>query len=101
MPAAFDLFYVLLAVIAVVVIAFIVRAIRLTTASIATASRHVDLTNPDVARSVADEMRERELLCPRCGNGTFALLGTGNRYQCHSCHFDFEGPAHIPASRPH
>jgi ribosomal protein S27AE len=96
-----DLFHVSLAALVVVIVAFIVRAVRLTNASISTASRHVNLTNPDTARSLVDRMRERELPCPRCGHDTFAQLGTGNRYTCHTCHFDFEGPAHIPGSSPH
>jgi ribosomal protein S27AE len=96
-----DLFYVSLALLVVAIVAFIVRAVRLTNASLSAASRHMDLTNPDVARSVVDRMRERELPCPRCGRDTFAQLGTGNRYRCHTCHVDFEGPPHIPGSSPH
>lgn len=92
-----DLFYVSLAALVVVIVVFIVRAVRLTNTSIATASRHVNLANPDVARRLVEEIRGREVPCTRCGRQTFALLGTGNRYKCHSCHFDFEGPAHIPA----
>jgi hypothetical protein len=97
-PGAFDLFYLLLVAPVVIIVAFIVRAVRLTNASIATASRHVNLTNPDVATSVIDQMRGRELPCPQCGGETFALLGTGNRYTCEVCHVEFEGPAHIPSS---
>jgi ribosomal protein S27AE len=100
MSGTFDLFFVLLAVLVVVIIAFIVRAVRLTNASIANASRHVNLTNPDVARSLVDRIRQREVPCPRCGGGTFALLGTENRYRCDLCHLDFEGPPHIPGSPP-
>jgi len=100
MLGVFDLFYVSLAVIVVVIIAFIVRAVRLTNASLATASYHLNLTNPDVARSLVDQIRRRELPCPRCGHDTFALLGTENRYKCDTCDFDFEGPAHIPGLSP-
>jgi hypothetical protein len=95
-----DLFYVSLGVVVVTICTFIVRTVRLTNASIAMASRDVDLTNPDVARSVVDQMRGRELPCPRCGRPTFALLGTGSRYKCEICDFDFTGPAHIPGSSP-
>jgi len=86
--------------IAVVIVAFIARAVRLTNASIALASRRVDLTNPDVARLVASALRERELPCPQCGQETFALLGVEHRYKCDSCNFEFEGPAHIPDANP-
>ena len=100
MPGPFDLFYVSLALIVVTIAAFIVRAVRLTNASLTMAARHVDLTNPDVARSVVEQIRGRELRCLRCGGQTFARLGTENRYQCESCHFTFTGPAHIPGSTP-
>ena len=101
MPGAFDLFYVsLMAVIVVVVIAFIVRAVRLTNVSLATASRHLNLTNPDVARSLVDRICRLDLPCPRCGHDTFTLLGTENRYKCDTCDFDFEGPAHITGLSP-
>ena len=98
MLGALDLFYVTLGLIVVTIAAFIVRAVRLTNASLARASRHVNLTNPDVATSVVDQIRRSELLCPRCGGQMFALLGTENRYQCESCHFDFTGPPHVPGS---
>jgi hypothetical protein len=92
------LFYVALGLTVTVIVAFIVRAVRLTQASLRTASRHVDLTNPDVATSVTNEIRRREVPCPRCGGETFALLGTGNRYECEICRFTLTGPAHIPGS---
>lgn len=100
MLGAVTLFYVSLAVLVVVITVFIVRAVRLTHASLASASHHLNLTNPDIARSLADQIRGRELPCPRCGHDTFALLGTENRYTCDSCDFDFEGPAHIPGLSP-
>jgi hypothetical protein len=91
-----DLFYVSVAAIALAIVLFVRRAVRLTNASIANASRHVNLENSDVARRVAEEIRGREVPCARCGRQTFVLLGTGNRYKCRLCHFDFEGPPHIP-----
>ena len=100
MLGLFNLFSVFLAVLVVVIIAFIVRAVRLTNASLATAARHLNLTTPDVARSLVDQIRAREVPCPRCGHDTFARLGTENRYRCDTCHFDFGGPAHIPGSSP-
>ena len=98
MIGAFDLFYLSLAVIVVAIAAFIVRAVRLTKASLAAASRHVDLTNQDVTRSLVEQIRGRELSCPRCGHDAFALLGTVHRYKCDICNSEFEGPAHIPGS---
>jgi ribosomal protein S27AE len=98
MPGDLVLFYVALGLIVTMIAVFIVGAVRLTQASLSAASRHVDLTNPDVARSVADEIRRREVPCPQCGGETFALLGTGNRYECEICHLTLTGPAHIPGS---
>ena len=86
--------------IALAIVAFIVRAVRLTNVSIALASRRVDLTNPDVARLVASALREREFPCPQCGEETFALLGVEHRYKCDGCNIEFEGPAHIPDANP-
>jgi ribosomal protein S27AE len=97
---ALDLFYVSLALIVVVIVVFIVRAVRLTHASLAEASRQVSLTNPGTARVVVDQIRRSEVRCPRCGSQTFTLLGTESRYQCESCEFVFEGPAHIPGASP-
>jgi DNA-directed RNA polymerase subunit RPC12/RpoP len=95
-----DLVYVAAGAMALAVVAFIVRAVRLTNASIASASRRVDLTNPDVARSVIRALDERDVPCPRCGHETFALLGTETRYKCDSCNFEFDGPPHIPDPAP-
>jgi hypothetical protein len=98
MLGALDFFNGTLGLMLAVIAAFIVRAVRLTNASLARASRHVNLTNPDVATSVVDQIRGRELLCRRCGGQTLALLGTENGYQCESCDFVFKGLAHIPGS---
>ena len=92
-----DLFNVTLALLVLVIVAFVVRAVRLTSASISTASRHLNLTRPDIARRLVEEIRAREVPCERCGRQTFALLGTEDRYKCETCHFEFQGPAHMPA----
>jgi len=98
-PASLDVFYVAIGLIVVMIAVTIVRAVRLTRASLTIATRHVDLTNPDVARTVIAQIRGPEVRCPRCGGPTFALLGTENRYQCESCDSTFDGPPHIPATR--
>jgi ribosomal protein L37AE/L43A len=79
--------------IVVVIIAFIVRAVRLTNAAVTAASQDLHLSNPDAARSLVDRTREREVPCPRCGNDTSLRLGPENRYKCDTCDLDFEGPA--------
>jgi hypothetical protein len=99
-PASVDLVYVAIGLLVVMIAAFIVRAVRLTNASLAMAARQVDITNPDVANSVVGQIRGTELLCARCGGPTFALLGTENRYKCEDCDSTFTGPPHIPGTAP-
>jgi len=33
-------------------------------------------------------------------NVSLALLGTGDRYQCETCHVEFQGPPHLPPDIP-
>jgi DNA-directed RNA polymerase subunit RPC12/RpoP len=91
-----DLFTLSLVVLVVTIVAFIVRAVRLTNDSIARASRDVPLSRPDVARRIAEEIRARDVRCPRCGAHASAMLGTEHRYKCDACAQEFDGPAHIP-----
>jgi hypothetical protein len=95
---AVDGFWVLVALIAVAIVAVIVRAVRLTNASMAEGFPRVDSHNARAAWALVNQIRGRDLPCPRCGQDSLALLGTGNRYQCDSCAFEFDGPAHIPGS---
>ncbi|HEY5617667.1 MAG TPA: hypothetical protein VIK60_06960 [Vicinamibacterales bacterium] len=98
MAGVFDLFYLLIAALLVTIVALMVRAMRLTKASIARASRDIPLSRPDVVRRVVDHMRSVDVRCPRCGQPTFAMLGTRNRYKCENdmCRFELEGPEHFP-----
>jgi hypothetical protein len=95
----FDLFSLSILVLIVTIVAFIVRAVRVTNASIARAGQDAPLSRPDVARRVAGQMRARDVRCTRCGQPTFAMLGTGNRYKCENemCSLEFDGPGHFPA----
>jgi hypothetical protein len=94
----FDLFYLAIAVLVVTIVVVILRAVRITKASIERAGREMPLSRPDVAREVADRIRRADVRCPRCGQQTFAMLGTGNRHKCDDemCGFEFEGPDHFP-----
>ena len=98
MTGVFDPFYLLIAALLVTIVAFMVRAVRLTKASIARAGRDIPLSQPDVVRRVVDQLRSVDVRCPRCGQPTFAMLGTRNRYKCENdmCRFEFEGPEHFP-----
>jgi hypothetical protein len=94
----FDLFNLALLALIVTVVWFIARAVRLTNRSIARAGRDIPLSRPDVAERVAEQIRSRDVPCARCGQPTFAMLGTRTRYKCENdrCGLEFEGPAHIP-----
>jgi hypothetical protein len=95
---ALDGFWVLVVLIAAAIVAVIVRAVRLTNASIADGSPRVGLQTAEAARSLVHEVRGRDVRCPRCRQDTFALLSTSHRYKCDSCAFEFDGPTHIPGS---
>jgi hypothetical protein len=91
------LFNLVLAALVATVVVMIVRAVRLTKATIAQASRDLPLSRPDVATRLAERIRERRVACERCGrDDTFAMLGTDTRWKCDSCQHEFEGPAHLP-----
>jgi hypothetical protein len=92
-----EVIYLLIGGIAVVIIAFIVRAVRLTNATIAEAAHSVPLSQPEALRRVVERLDKLDVRCPRCRHATRMLLGTTNRYACEDdgCEFEFEGPAHI------
>lgn len=100
MPGPLDLFYISFAVIVVTVVTVIVRAVRLTKTSLMDASRHVNPADRGVARRLIEEIRGRDVPCTRCGHQTSTCLGTDDRYKCDSCHFEFEGPAHMTCEGP-
>jgi ribosomal protein S27AE len=89
-----DWFNITLAILVVTIAGFIMKAIRQTQAEIdkglgpAPGERRM--------KKAIEEITQRDIRCPRCGNEAFAMLGTGNRYKCDSCHFEFEGAEHIP-----
>jgi len=93
---AFDI---ALAVLIVVIVWFIVKAVRQTRDQI---DHHLRGTDPhrrdEIARDLAARMSEQadRVKCARCGGATFMLLGTENQYQCESCDSTFEGPPHLP-----
>ena len=88
-----DWFNIVLAVMVIVIVGFIVRAVRKTKAEIdkglgpAPSERNME-------RAIM-EIHERDVECPRCGSQTFAMLGTDNRYKCDACNYEFEGAPHI------
>ncbi|MGH9460758.1 MAG: hypothetical protein ACRD1X_06045 [Vicinamibacteria bacterium] len=97
---AFDI---TLAVLIVVIVLFIVKAVRQTRGQI---DHHLRGTDPhrrdDIGRDMIARIREEadRVKCARCGGSTFMLLGTENQYQCESCATTFEGPPHLPDPKP-
>ena len=86
-----------IAVIATMVVLFIVKAVRQTKADIDKRFMGTDPSRrDDMARELAEQIRKQEVNCSRCGRYANALIGTNNKYKCHSCNFEFEGPPHIP-----
>jgi hypothetical protein len=98
----FDWFNLTILALMVTIVAFIVRAIRLTNASIERAGRDLPLSRPDVAGRAAERIRSLDVRCTRCGQSAVALLGTTNRYRCEgeTCRLEFEGPAHFASDLP-
>ena len=92
-----DSLTIILAAIVVAVLFFIVRAIKQTRAEIDQRFENMDPARRETLyKDLAAAIRSRDVRCARCPGQAFALVGTGNRYKCHSCNFEFEGPPHIP-----
>jgi DNA-directed RNA polymerase subunit RPC12/RpoP len=91
-----DWFNIILGIMVVAIVGFIVYAIRKTKAEIYRG------LGPEPGerrmKQVIKEIRERDIRCPHCGRQSFAMLGTGNRYKCDTCHHEFEDVDHIPES---
>ncbi len=87
----FDWFNLLLITFVLLVVGFIAIAVRKTMGEV----RHSGVTG-DAARRLAEEIRKRDIVCPRCSRQSSSLLGTGNKYKCDTCNYVFEGPAHQP-----
>lgn len=94
-----DLLTLSIVAIAIVIGVMIVRAVRATNASIAAASRRMNLENEQTVRAVAERLGAPNLPCPRCGGETFALVGSSSRYMCEDCDAEFEGDPHFPDPR--
>ncbi len=89
-------FNIILAVMIGGIILFIIRAVRQTKADIDKRLKNVVPSKRDeVARQLAEKIRNQDIRCMRCGRQTFNMSGTTNMYKCHSCNYEFEGPTHI------
>lgn len=94
-PDVFDWFNLLVAGLAVVIAVVIVRAVRLTKATIEGARPSVALSQPDAVDRAVERLRRIDVRCPRCGEQTVAMLGTRNRYRCEQCGAELDGPDHL------
>ena len=83
----------------VAIVVMIVRAVRVTNATIAKSGLDGSGSSHGAARRVIDRIRSRDFRCPRCGGQAFSVLGQDGRWMCASdpCRFEFPGPAHVPA----
>ena len=86
----FDWFNLVLLAIILAVTGFIAYAIRMMLKKIS----KVQVSRGD-ALSLARQIRERRIHCPRCYRQSSALLATDTKYKCDSCHSEFEGPPHL------
>ncbi len=89
-------FNIILAVMIGGIILFIIKAVRQTKADIDKRLKNAAPSKRDeVARQLAEKIRNQDIRCTRCGRQTFNMSGTTNMYKCHSCNYEFEGPTHI------
>jgi DNA-directed RNA polymerase subunit RPC12/RpoP len=86
-------FYIVLGIMVAAIVGFIVKAVRMTNAEIH--KKMGPLPDEWKMKKAIEEIRKRDISCPRCGKQTFAMLGTQNRYKCDTCNHEFEGPDHI------
>jgi len=87
----FDLFNLLLLSMVLLVVGFIVFAIRKTLSEISKPG-----LSGDEARKLAQRIRQRDIRCPGCNRQSSALLGTDTKYKCDTCNYEFDGPNHMP-----
>jgi ribosomal protein L37AE/L43A len=94
-----DWFNVGLVVLIIFVVGFILNAIRKTRAEIEKGLGPAP--SERIMRKVIEEIRNRDVNCPRCGQQTSAMMGTINQYKCDMCNHEFEGPDHIQRNLSH
>ncbi|GEM_PF-2980753 len=88
-----DWYYIILGMMVVVIVGFIVKAVRMTNAEIY--KKMGPMPSEWRMKKAIEEISKRDIQCPRCGKQTFAMLGTKNRYKCDICNYEFEGAEHI------
>lgn len=86
-----DLFNIVLLALILVIVGFVVYAVRRTMAQIEKSG-----VSGEKARDLAKRIRELDVRCPRCNRQSIAMLATGNQWKCESCNYEFEGPDHMP-----
>ncbi len=92
-----SVFNIMLALTILVVVVFIIRAVKQTKSELDKKLEGVNrLDRDEMAKKMVKEMQERAVRCPKCQGQTNALLGTDDEYKCISCNHKFTGPAYIP-----
>jgi transposase-like protein len=80
----------------ILVIAFvIVRSVRTVLFDVDKQTKGVPRSRRDeVMRSMIERLQKLDVRCPRCGQETFLVFGSLDRYKCESCRHEFSGPPH-------
>ena len=93
----FNLVNLIIIVMVVAIALFILKAVRQTKEDIDERLKGVDpAKRNEFAKALAEKIRAQDVRCPRCGKQAFGLMGTVDRWKCHTCNFEFDGPPHIP-----
>ncbi len=88
-----DWFNIILGIMVVVIVGFIVNAVRKTNDEIH--KKMGPLPSEWRTKKTIKEIRKRDIPCPRCGKQTSAMLGTESKYKCDTCNYESEGVEHI------
>jgi ribosomal protein L37AE/L43A len=88
-----DWFIVSLGMVVVTIVGFIVYAVRKTNAEIRRGMGPAP--SERTMKRAIEEIRRRDVRCPRCGRQATAMLGTNNKYKCDTCYHEFEDVKHI------
>jgi ribosomal protein S27AE len=94
-----DMFTVALAILVGGIAVAIFTAVRMTRRQIDRRLQTIDPAHSDdLTRELASRVRQQadRIKCARCGGPTAMVLGTDVRYKCDVCHFEFDGPPHLP-----
>ncbi len=88
-----DLFNIVFGILVVTIVGFIVYTIRKAMADVRKGLGPAP--SERTMKRALEEMRKRDVRCPRCREQATMMLGTGNGYKCDSCNHEFEDVKHF------